>query len=470
METALNIATYLFMLTFLSGVGLLGYILISVYHYRRPLPRPKLERPPARALERAGEKLELLKAKYYRSGPGDRVELTQEIRRLESRIQQIRQRTTDEQYDYVHLFRKLEKKWEDWKELSEKLAKAPREERAKQQKHVAQAVKAVLETQARLDQEWKRVDTLDHLHVEELAAQGVIEAQPNPWKVRADRSAQAPGVSAEPAWEASLGDLPPLSAAHSSGPSSAQLARQPSGRPSAPAAPVAALTERPAPFVLATKDESQGRKNAHGGESFGLGDLNLGLEDMAGETGLWADPVPEGFADQGRFPLAVVGVLSQAGMADPARAKSAMRYTDEELSLEFSPQRLMVGADFQGTDFSGVRFTGAHRYKECDFTGGDLAGVLLPRAEQPHRFIGCRLRGARMAGCRMDSVVFSDCDLAATDWSGAVLHRVKFVNCDVTGTVWDKADLGLAVFSAETAAGADFSRALTYPRIISGGN
>ncbi|MEE8554607.1 MAG: hypothetical protein V3T00_02015, partial [bacterium] len=434
METALNIASIVFLLTLLFGVALIA-VLTWTYlaRDRYSVKFPVIETLPTIALDEAREALERLKAQYYRAGGQKRGLLGHEVQRIEMRIQYLQQRTNEDQYTYYELCKHREQAWREWKEFYDPMTSLGRGERHQAQSHVARAVRKVHALDRKVNDERHRAVARDELRLEELRAQGVLavlDQAPEPelefeaglappdtdaLDEAADDGAEEQGApegeeaaeeqgapeGEEAAGTETASDEAPAGPAGAPEPAAAgepdaSSIEEPQPDPTSEPAP-----ESPEPAVPPPTLEPESAPEPAAAEGAGLA-TEPADEPTATEAA--AEPpavaAPEGSAPAIEPPLAprpiddlppfgppTTGEMHQADFLAPEAPKSQRRYADSTLSLAGVPGGQIAEADLSGSSFAGVVFHGVHKYARCNMANVDFRRIALPQAEQPHQFV-----------------------------------------------------------------------------------
>jgi uncharacterized protein YjbI with pentapeptide repeats len=163
------------------------------------------------------------------------------------------------------------------------------------------------------------------------------------------------------------------------------------------------------------------------------------------------------------YPPAQAGLLGQADMAMPDVQKSERTYLDPAFSMAGLPGAMLTGVDFSRSSFAEVEFGGVHRYVRCAFVATDLRRIELRRAESPHVFQDCDLRGASLAQAQLAGVAFRRCNLSGTHWRNARLDHLRFESCRMENVHWEGVDLSRTVMSEDMLQTADFAFASKPP-------
>ena len=97
--------------------------------------------------------------------------------------------------------------------------------------------------------------------------------------------------------------------------------------------------------------------------------------------------------------------------------------------------------DFAGCVFRRVRFEDVRaqivhfsncRMEGCDFSGMTFCNGTMTRAE----FVGCRATGATIDRTKMQDVLFCDTVERCVTVAGCKLERVEMTGCDLSGAMW----------------------------------
>lgn len=418
METALNVASFVFVSTLLFGLALLAY---GVWNYwdrhRFALRSPSSEPLPTRALDEARRALEKLRSRFFRASGARCTRLGHEVQRLEIRIQHLQQHTNEDQALYYQLYRRREKAWRLWKQAFDRMDSLHRRERKAARGELTDLVMRFREADALVRDEWHRAIARDELNLQELQTQGVLATE----------------STAQDEDSAAAEEFPDEA---SSAEGAAETPSQITARPTEEHSPAAAeRAPAPAPERPARAAEAAKSGVAQGG----------------------APPANEA------PPAGPTAVMRQADFAIPDLPKAGLRYADPEFSMAGLPGEMLSDVNLRGASFAGVRLTGVQSFKRCDLGGLDFRGGMLPRAEQPHQFVECDLTGVNFAHAQMEYALFLRCNLSYSQWEGAQLNRVKFAECRIAGARWDGADLSRTVMTPDVLSQGDFSQVLQPP-------
>ncbi|MDH4224426.1 MAG: pentapeptide repeat-containing protein [Deltaproteobacteria bacterium] len=494
METALDIATLLFLVTFVFGLALAGILVTRMAHYHKPLPPPNRERLPTRSLDRANQGVDTLKSRYYRAAGSQRARLAHEIHRLEIRVTQIQEKTADDQYAYYQLARKQEKIYQEWKELHDQIPRLKKEERENSRKLLLEASQKYSAIGQDMRDEWHRAAALDDLFYEELKNQDVFGPQEPPHEFSDDEpwpeeNTDSPTETLPPAEKNSgavaseNGPLDPDTRVFLKEPSSdgsseedisgdtAPARQEPFHRTGHGASPEnGPLDRNPSDSLAANIPKPPGVPRAPGPiKPLGRATLAMSADQPPLPPGPQpsTEPNPNPAVEphqhisppgQPVFIRQTQGEMAQADFNQEGPPKTGLLYTDSTLSLE-STDNTLSEANLSRCAFPQVGFTGVHQYVHCDFSEADLEGITLKREARPHRFDRCNLHGVNFANSRLDSVIFTDCDLSATYWNNARLSRVKFESCSLDEVQWLGADLSRSVMDPAMLETTDFTTA-----------
>ena len=179
METALNIASIVFVVTLLFGAGIL-FVLLWNYmaRDRYAIHLAPTEPIPTSAVDSAREALESLKAVYFPASGERRTLLGHEVQRLEMRIQYLQQRANEDEYTYYQACRQREKAWHEWRDAFDQMSGLPRGNRQQMQQEVNRRLRRYRRTHILVNEEWHRAVARNGLRLEELRSQGVLDVEP----------------------------------------------------------------------------------------------------------------------------------------------------------------------------------------------------------------------------------------------------------------------------------------------------
>jgi uncharacterized protein YjbI with pentapeptide repeats len=414
METALNIATIVFLATLFFGVLLLGYGIWGWLVWRRyHLPAPKLERLPTHAVDEARKGLERLRTQYFRASGEKRSRLGLEVQRLEMRIHHLQLRTNEDQFTYYQLCKRREKSWREWKKTFDHIGTLNRRERSRTRAALADTTMRYRELDKLVHDEWHRATALDDLNLQELRTQGVLPPE----------TAAAPAPSAGQRGEEA-------DSASYSAPEQAE------------------------------PEEAEETEEAESTVALDPNQLSGGAKAVTAVPA----PLPDDTTSP-PFATGATGTMHQADFALADLPKAGLRYADPEFNMAGIPGGMLADANLSGASFAGVRLTGTQIFRGCNLSGIDLRGVSMARAEQPHQFVDCDLTGASFGQAGIEYVLFLRCDLSYSQWQNAQLNRVKFSECRISGSNWAGVDLSRTIMTVDMQGQVDFGQAAQPPHV-----